>query len=131
MKTKDRTHKFNVGNYITFKEQTVRIEAIDYIDNKYIFDKELIYSLSKFTSMEFKLADSIFAMAEKQLMRIVKRSSMSGEHNYMDLDITEEQLDERLKGAKVQDCFPNLTKQEREFMITGMTLEEQKLIFGE
>lgn len=118
MKTKDRTHKFNVGNYITFKEQTVRIEAIDYIDNKYIFDKELIYSLSKFTSMEFKLADSIFAMAEKQLMRIVKRSSMSGEHNYMDLDITEEQLDERLKGAKVQDCFPNLTKQEREFMIT-------------
>lgn len=35
------------------------------------------------------------------------------------------------QGAKIQDAFPFLSDEEREFMMTGMTIEEQKIVFGE
>lgn len=35
-----------------------------------------------------------------------------------------------LDGGLAQDCFPNLTAQERELIISGMCLECQEEIFG-
>lgn len=62
---------------------------------------------------------------------IVKRlNRFTGQVNEMDLDVTEEQLNRFRNGEFVQHVFPNLSATEREFMITGMTVAEQKEIFG-
>ena len=62
------------------------------------------------------------------------RSSISGTINEMDLNITERQF-ERLRdrvttNEHVQDIVPELSKIEREFLISGMTKDEQIMIFG-
>lgn len=57
-------------------------------------------------------------------MRIAKRSVITGRENIMDLDVTMEQIKEWQAGALVQDVFPHLTEQEREFLISGTTQAE-------
>jgi hypothetical protein len=42
----------------------------------------------------------------------------------MDLDITVEQLIDYDKGMLIQSAFPNLTPEEREFFMTGITEDE-------
>jgi hypothetical protein len=57
---------------------------------------------------------------------------LSGEVNEMDLDITPEQLESyELFGVLLQDAFPNLSPDEREFIKTGITPEEWADTFGE
>lgn len=63
-------------------------------------------------------------------MEIKKLNPLSGRINSMDLDITSEQLSAWENGMLIQDAMPNLTPTEREFLITGMSAEEQKEIFG-
>lgn len=57
-------------------------------------------------------------------MIIRKTSMFTGKVNKMDLDITQEQIDKYSAGALVQDAFPNLNADEREFLISGATPEE-------
>ena len=48
----------------------------------------------------------------------------------MDLDVTEEQMALYEAGRTyIQDCFPNLTADEREFIKTGLTAEEWDDLF--
>lgn len=62
-------------------------------------------------------------------VRVLNR--LTGKTNSMVLDVTQDQLDRFERGqGYVQDIFPNLTATEREFLLTGMTAEEQKEIFG-
>lgn len=61
-------------------------------------------------------------------VRVLNR--LTGKTNSMVLDVTQDQLDRYESGELVQNVFPNLTLTEREFLITGMTAEEQKEIFG-
>ncbi len=64
-------------------------------------------------------------------MEIARKSQYSGEWNVMELDITQEQLDAYEDGeGRIQDIFPNLSPDEREFLMTGITPEEWKQIFG-
>lgn len=63
-------------------------------------------------------------------MLITKRSKFTGAVNRMDLPVTREDL-LRLDNEYVQDVFPNLTVEEREFLISGASVEEQEAIFGE
>lgn len=63
-------------------------------------------------------------------MKIRKNSTWSGKINEMDLDITENQWRNYQAGMLVQNAFPNLNATEREFLITGMSEEEQKEMFG-
>jgi len=52
-------------------------------------------------------------------------SMLTGDVHEMDLDITPAQLESyELFGVLLQDAFPNLTAEEREFIKTGITLEE-------
>jgi hypothetical protein len=62
---------------------------------------------------------------------IVQRvSQASGKMNEMDLPVTQEQLNEYYKGVGlIQDIFPDLTADQREFLITGTTSEEWKIMF--
>lgn len=65
-------------------------------------------------------------------MNIMRISTLSGEVNEMDLDITPAQLESyELFGVLLQDAFPNLSPAEREFIKTGITPEEWDDAFGE
>lgn len=49
----------------------------------------------------------------------------------MDLDVTEEQMNMfESRQATIQDIFPNLTPNEREFIKTGITQEEWENLFN-
>lgn len=56
---------------------------------------------------------------------IVKRSNpFTGEHS-MDLDVTKEQLKEWQDGGLIQNVMPQLSPEERDFLITGIPPNEQ------
>ena len=61
-------------------------------------------------------------------MRIIRRSPMSGETNVMDLPVTQMQLQEWKNGGLIQNVFPDLTPDEREFIQTGITPNEWKQV---
>jgi hypothetical protein len=48
----------------------------------------------------------------------------------MDLDITEAQIEKWENGELIQNAFPNLNNDEREFLLTGMTPEEWDAALG-
>lgn len=64
-------------------------------------------------------------------MKITKKSQISGEVTTMDLPITQAQIDAWSDGALAQEAFPDLTADQREFLISGITPEEWDMIFGE
>ena len=57
-------------------------------------------------------------------MRIIRRSLVSGETNVMDLPVTKMQLQEWKNGGLIQNVFPDLTPDQREFIQTGITPNE-------
>lgn len=63
---------------------------------------------------------------------IVERTSIySGKTRTKDLPITQAQLDRWDKGELIQNVFPNLSADDREFLITGMTEEEWNDLFAD
>ena len=70
-------------------------------------------------------------------MQIVRTSRISGNTNAMNIDITQEQLNawvsrERgMYGSLIQDIMPNISADEREFIMTGITPDEWNAMFGE
>ena len=54
-------------------------------------------------------------------MIIYRRSLISGKTNTMDLPVTKEQVREWQDGGLIQNVFPDLTPDEREFIQTGIT----------
>jgi len=64
-------------------------------------------------------------------MIVVRNSPFTGEIRKRDLPITQEQLDAWLRGALIQDAFPQLSASAREFILTGMTDEEWDELFGD
>jgi len=70
-------------------------------------------------------------------MQITMRSMVSGKHNTRDIAITQEEFDSIgnivLNGAPVliQDAFPHLSDDDREFLMTGITPEEWDEHFSE
>lgn len=62
-------------------------------------------------------------------MRVMKRSMFSGKLHEMDLDITLDQLDRWNSGELIQNVFTNLSDDEREFLMTGISPEEWDEVF--
>jgi hypothetical protein len=63
-------------------------------------------------------------------MIITNKSKISGKIRSMDLDVTQEQLNRFNSGRfTLQDCFPNLSPDEREFIKTGITADEWEETF--
>lgn len=61
---------------------------------------------------------------------IIKRESIiSGRSSTMDLPVTQRQIDMWQSGMCIQDCMPHLEIEQREFLITGMSIEEQRNFF--
>jgi len=64
-------------------------------------------------------------------MKIKRVSPITGKINIMDLDVLTEQIVRWKKGELIQDVFPELTADEREFIMTGITPEDWNEMVGE
>jgi len=63
-------------------------------------------------------------------MKVQRKSTISGKLYVMDLDVTQEQLDRYAEGRELlQNVFPNLRPDEREFIKSGITPEEWNDMF--
>ena len=63
-------------------------------------------------------------------MKITKISSFTGVEHTLDLPCTQEQIDRWQGGELIQDAMPQMTPDQREFLITGCTAEEWQNMFG-
>ena len=57
-------------------------------------------------------------------MLITKTSMLSGNTSSMDIDVSQDQIDLWQGGSLIQNVMPNLSADEREFIMTGVTPEE-------
>ena len=65
-------------------------------------------------------------------MQVTRTSPFTGIVNTMELDVTQEQIDELVEPDRrlVQDIFPELTPMEREFITAGYTQEDWDQMFA-
>ena len=70
-------------------------------------------------------------------MLVTRTSQLSGIERTIDMPtVTQERLDQcwsqnaERKGKHIQDLFPELSPDEREFIMTGITAEEWEAAFG-
>lgn len=56
--------------------------------------------------------------------KIVKVSEITGKRHMMEIAVTDRQLAKWAAGMNIQDAMPNLTADEREFIMTGITPDE-------
>lgn len=68
-------------------------------------------------------------------MKVTAISQLSGKEATMDINITEDELyrveNRYHTNELIQNIVPNLTMEEREFLMTGITSEEWNNMFGE
>jgi hypothetical protein len=66
-------------------------------------------------------------------MLITKMSQLSGVNHTLDININQDQLDALATNKKphIQDVLPDLSADEREFLMTGITAAEWNALFGE
>jgi hypothetical protein len=66
-------------------------------------------------------------------MIVTRTSDVTGKVHTMDLPITQTQLDEWNGPTRplIQNVFPHLTPDQREFLMTGVTPEEWDELFGD
>jgi hypothetical protein len=62
-------------------------------------------------------------------MKVTKRSTLTGITHTLDLDITPAQVLAWTQGKLIQDAFPNLSADDREFLLSGSTREEWEQAF--
>jgi len=62
-------------------------------------------------------------------MNISRRSVLSGVTRTLNLPITVNQLGAYMSGATLQEAFPHLSPDQREFIYTGITAEEWERFF--
>ena len=63
-------------------------------------------------------------------MLITKVSQLTGMRHTRDIDVTNEQIDAWQQGALIQDVMPDLSPDNREFIMTGITATEWADTFG-
>jgi len=65
-------------------------------------------------------------------MLVQKTSIFTGKESEMELDITQEQMDRWQSGRElIQNVFPHLSPEQREFLMSGATPEEWDELFPE
>lgn len=62
-------------------------------------------------------------------MLITRQSAWSGKVHTLDIPVTHEQIYEWQRGTLIQNAMPNLTADQREFLMTGITAEEWDEMF--
>ena len=64
-------------------------------------------------------------------MQITKQCMLTGDTNTMDVPVTQDQLNDWTNGMLIQEAMPNLTAEDREFIMTGTTREVWTKNFSE
>ena len=64
-------------------------------------------------------------------MLVGKKSQLSGKSHEMEIDVSEKQITLWMEGALIQDVMPNLSPDEREFIMTGITPAEWDEAFAQ
>ena len=64
-------------------------------------------------------------------MIIMRTSPFTGITRMREITVTQEQLDRWQAGELIQNAMPNLSADDREFVMTGITAEEWDEAFGE
>ena len=64
-------------------------------------------------------------------MQITKTSPVTGKINTREIDVTSEQLMRWRSGALIQNVMPYISKEDREFIMTGATPEDWNWMFAE
>jgi hypothetical protein len=64
-------------------------------------------------------------------MLIERTCPLSGETKTLDIPVTQDQFDAWRSGALIQNAMPNLSADEREFIMTGTTPDVWEELFGE
>ena len=59
-------------------------------------------------------------------MKVSRRSPITGLKNTMEIPVTERQIVEWQAGTLIQQAMPNLTPDQREFLMTGLTPDDWK-----
>mgnify|MGYP001011959710 CR=1 FL=1 len=62
-------------------------------------------------------------------MKITIKHPFTGKDNTLDLDVTQEELDNWVAGELIQSACPRLTADEREFLISGLIPGEFDKLF--
>ena len=62
-------------------------------------------------------------------MKITRVSPLTGRSTTLDINISDDQLKEWENGGLIQDIMPNLTADEREFIISGCTPSDFDVLF--
>ena len=67
------------------------------------------------------------------MIRVTRQSVLTRQMNTMELPISQEHLDiyDTVGDILVQDAFPNLDKEQREFLISGITPQEWNKYIGD
>ena len=64
-------------------------------------------------------------------MIITRTSPLTGRTQSLDINVTIEQIKAWEQGSLIQDVMPQLTADEREFVISGCTPEDFNILFPE
>ena len=56
-------------------------------------------------------------------MKITRTNPLNGEVNTLNIEVTDEQIEAYAAGALIQNAFPHLSADDREFIKTGITAE--------
>jgi hypothetical protein len=63
-------------------------------------------------------------------MLITRTSPFSGKEHIREIDVTAEQLAAWKNGTLIQNAMPNVSAEDREFIMTGITPEEWEETFS-
>jgi hypothetical protein len=63
-------------------------------------------------------------------MLVGKKSQLSGKSHEMEIDVSEKQITLWMEGGLIQEVMPNLSPDEREFLMTGITPAEWNEAFA-
>ena len=63
-------------------------------------------------------------------MEITRRSMLTGTERTIDIPVTHTQLARWQAGELIQHVMPELSSEEREYLITGITPEEMEMLYG-
>lgn len=64
-------------------------------------------------------------------MIISRKSPLTGKLNTREIEVSQGQIDAWVNGALVQDAMPDLSLNDREFIMTGATSDDWEKMFGE
>ena len=69
-------------------------------------------------------------MNKPKKLKITRRDPLTSKTNTMEIGVTQDQLDAWKHGMLIQDAMPQLTPDEREFIMTGITKDSWSQMVG-